>query len=367
MNICYLLTRSDALGGVQVHIKHLAGRLLDEGHTVTIIVGGKGAYYELLEKEKFNVISLKYLKKNINILFDVLALIELYLCLKRIKPDLISIHSSKAGVIGRLASSFLSVPSIFTAHGWAFTDGISKLKQEFYIVIERMMSHFCKRIITVSDYDLQLAIEKRISSKTKLSLVHNGMPEIEDRLLDKDFSKLIKLVMVARFDHQKDHPTLIDALTKLKVNNWSLDLIGTGPHEANIKERVKAFGLQDKVNFIGQVEDVVPYLNKSQIFLLISNWEGLPRSIIEAMRSGLPILASDVAGVKEMVEDGKNGYLIPRNNSRVLAEKIEYLLYNQEDIEYMAKQSLSIYASSFTFEKTFQSTFKIYKQLVELA
>ena len=166
MKICYLLTRSDALGGVQIHIRHLAKKMAEEGHEVTIIVGGTGVYYELLLENGCNVISIESLKKEINIFSDTLAFFQLLICLIRVKPDLISIHSSKAGVIGRVASFILRIPSVFTAHGWSFTDGISKRKQyitDYYFNYKQEPT----RTITIP-YDLIGIIEYIINNKLNL-------------------------------------------------------------------------------------------------------------------------------------------------------------------------------------------------------
>ena len=140
MRICYILTRSDALGGVQVHVKNFAKKMKSEGHEVNIILGGKGPYYQMLVTEGFSVISLKYLKQKINPFYDLLALIEIIKYLKAINPEILSTHSSKAGVLGRLASYILGIPALFTAHGWAVTEGVSRFNQNLYSKIESAMA-----------------------------------------------------------------------------------------------------------------------------------------------------------------------------------------------------------------------------------
>jgi len=363
MRICYILTRSDALGGVQVHVKNFAKKMKSEGHEVNIILGGEGPYYQMLVTEGFSVISLKYLKQKINPFYDLLALIEIIKYVKAINPEILSTHSSKAGVLGRLASYILGIPSLFTAHGWAFTEGVSRFNQYLYSKIETAMAPLSKKIITVSNYDFNLAIERKIVPQDKLIAIHNGMPEISMDLYANVVGKKVKIIMVARFDHQKDHLTLLTSLSEIKHLDWDLDLIGDGPLFDEIKNSASFLGINERINFVGQVEDVVPYLKDSQIFTLISNWEGLPRSIIEAMRSGLPIIATDVAGVKEMVGDEINGYLIPRKDVKTLAKRLESMINNQQVRLEMSKQSLKIFKEEFTLEKTFNKTFDVYMEI----
>ena len=365
MKICYILTRSDAIGGVQIHVKNFSKMMNEKMHDAYILVGEDGPYYKQLISEGHNVFSIKFLRKEINPIYDLLALIELVICLKRIGPEIVSTHSSKAGVLGRLASKLLNIPVIFTAHGWAFTEGVEGFKQFIYARVENLMAKITNKIITVSDYDLNLALQKNITDKHKMQRVHNGMPEISDKLLSNVRTDSLKICMVARFDEQKDHPTLIGALGEIKHLNWEIDFLGDGPLIDSVKKYAAENGIEDRVNFFGEVADVTPILSESQIFTLISNWEGLPRSIIEAMRSGLPIVASDVAGVNEMVRDGINGYLIPRKDIKTLSERLELVIKDKELRARMAEQSLKEYKKGFTLDKTFENTFALYEETIE--
>ncbi|HFV5407130.1 TPA: glycosyltransferase, partial [Escherichia coli] len=119
--------------------------------------------------------------------------------------------------------------------------------------------------------------------------------------------------MVARFCAQKDHETLLKAFSNIDKEKWRLTLIGGGDSKS-IKELAKKLNIDKNINFVGQTKNVVNFLNHSDVFLLISNWEGFPISILEAMRSSLPIIATDVGGVSEAVKHGYNGFLINKGN-----------------------------------------------------
>src|SRR5690606_31059154 len=124
------------------------------------------------------------------------------------------LHSSKAGILGRLASKSLAIPVIFTAHGWAFTEGVPDRRRKFYRFLERLMAKFGNMIITVSDYDRNLAIKYGVGNSRMIKTIHNGMPDIPHGRQDRNRSRTsIKLIMVARFDSQKNHSLLLEALS----------------------------------------------------------------------------------------------------------------------------------------------------------
>lgn len=136
----------------------------------------------------------------------------------------------------------------------------------------------------------------------------------------------MRLVMVARFQEQKDHAALFRALAGLTSLPWQLDLIGHGPLEEAAKRLALELGLGEWVRFHGLRNDVAEWLAKAQVFLLITNWEGFPHSILEAMRAGLPVVASDVGRINESVVEGETGFLVPRADVGALRERLSVLL-----------------------------------------
>lgn len=327
MRVCYLITKADEIGGAQVHVRDLAINMQDLGHDITVITGEKGALVNQLVSNNINVIIDENLQRSINPFLDLLAFISLRKKIKKISPDLLALHSSKAGILGRLVAKSLGIKSVFTVHGWAFADGISKFKRKMYIIIERFYATFLSdHIITVSEQDKKLALKYNVASNEIMTTVHNGVYGRVSNINYTSINKKIKLVMVARFSEQKDHKTLLMALSKIDSKLWSLDLIGKGKYLEQTKKLALDYNISRNVNFLGERNDVLELLQKSDVFILISNWEGYPLSILEAMSCGLPIIASDVGGVNEAVRDGYNGYLVPRNDSVYLEESIKKLI-----------------------------------------
>lgn len=364
MRIAYVITRSDSIGGAHVHVRDLALNLLREGHAVTVLVGGEGPFTEELATKGIPYRSLRYLVRPIRPGTDLRGLWELRAALAELRPDLVSTHSSKAGWIGRLAARSLGLPVIFTAHGWAFTEGVPERERWVYVLAERLASPFASRIITVSEYDRALALQYRIAPAHKLVAVHNGMPDVPPTLHARSEADPVCIVMVARFEPQKDHATLLRALEGLRELAWELELIGDGPLLESVRIEAGRLGLLDRVRFLGARKDVAERLAEAQLFVLISNWEGFPRSILEAMRAGLPVVASDVGGVREAVVEGETGYLVPRGDEKALRARLRQLITNASLRVKMGQAGRKRFEERFTFEHMFKKTLKVYEDVL---
>jgi len=365
MKICYIVTRIDEIGGAQIHVRDMACKMSKLGHEVSVISGKKydRQYLNELKKNRINVFHVKRLIREINLFSDLLALRKIMKVLRKIKPDLLSLHASKAGFLGRIAGVLTKITTLFTAHGWSFSEGVSMKKAIFYAAAEKLASYLVRKIINVCNYDKGLALKYGIAPSRKFTVIHNGMPDITPNLLAIPKKNHCRIVMTARFAPPKDHELLLLVLKKLEELPWHLDLIGTGPKEDEVKRIVGELGLNEKITFHGQTHRVAEILSRAQIFVLITNWEGLPRSIIEALRAGLPIIASNVGGISELVEHETNGYLIPRGDKRQLTEYLRILLSDSLQREYMGKESRTKYELGFTFNSMYGKTTAIYKEL----
>jgi glycosyltransferase involved in cell wall biosynthesis len=194
--------------------------------------------------------------------------------------------------------------------------------------------------------------------------VHNGMPDVDQGLRANPGRSPVRLAMVARFEAQKDHTTLFKALAHLRQQPWHLDLIGDGPLLPQAEGMVRELGLADRVRFWGQSMSVDQRLADAQVALLITNWEGFPRSILEAMRAGLPVVASAVGGVAESVRDGVNGFLIPREDVEGLRQRLGQLLTDPDLRVRMGRSGREQYERNFTLDHTVRKTLAVYREIV---
>jgi len=364
VRIVYVITRSDEIGGAHIHVRDFSLALLAQGHEVTVLAGGSGTFTDELQRHSIPFVPLRHLQRSIHPVRDVLALAEMRATLARIKPDLVSTHSAKAGWIGRVAAWSLRIPVIYTAHGWAFTDGVPARQARLYRWAERAASAFGDRTITVCEHDRALALKHSVATAAKMIAVHNGMPDVAPSLQSDAGKAPPRVVMVARFEQQKDHATALRALAGLVHLEWELDLVGDGPNMGDVQRLAAELGVADRVHFLGRRRDVAQILSASQIFILITNWEGFPRSILEAMRARLPVIATAVAGSGESVAEGSTGFLVPRADVDALRGRLALLLGDAELRAAMGSAGRRRYEERFLFGRTLERTVAVYREVL---
>ena len=366
MRIAYVITRADEIGGGQVHVRDVATAAQSAGHDVTVVAGSPGCLSEQLAERGVPFEAVPALVRPIAPWKDGLAVQQVRSVLRRLRPDLVSVHTSKAGWVGRLAAKLSGIPVVFTAHGWAFTEGVPAFRRRLYAWIERLAGPLADQIITVCDHDRALALAHRIAPPERIIRIHNGVHDIAagaavSRL---DGGGPVRIVMIGRFSPQKDHAGLLRALARLGDLPWQLWLIGGGSGQAAAAALARELRLADRVQLLGEREDARAFLERADICTLASHWEGLPRSILEAMCAGLPVVASDVGGVSEAVRDGVNGFLVSQTDSPALAERLACLLRDPILRRAMGRASRQRYETEFRFELMFERTVALYHRML---
>jgi glycosyltransferase involved in cell wall biosynthesis len=235
------------------------------------------------------------------------------------------------------------------------------------------MSWLTQRIICVSDFDKKLAQSVKLIPHSKLQVIHNGISQrvpseeekqdlIPETLFLQPKSKL-KILMVGRFAEPKRHDLLIQAFAKLDLetrNNVNLFFAGNGPLLSESEQLVEHLGLKNQIHFLGEIRNVSNLLNSVDIFVLISDREGLPISILEAMRAGLPVIASDVGGISELIQDQKNGFLIQNNQFDLIINCLQKLINSESLREQRGMTNRKIFEEKFTNEKMLKSLRQVY-------
>ncbi len=363
VKILFVITRADSFGGVQVHVRDLATRLLELGHEVRVVTGARGPFSDALAQRGISSVACPALQRAIHPLKDARAVIALRREINAFRPDIVSTHTSKSGIVGRLACALGGPPCLFTAHGWAFTTGVPEPRRSFYRVIERAMAPLATRIICVSEHDRQIAIAAGIKA-SRLVTIHNGMLDVPaSSRADPGGGDPVRIVMLARLAPQKDHRTLLHAFAA--VEGGHLDLAGEdGITSDAVRTLVHDLDLEDRVTFMGHQDDVAAVLAQSQIFALISHWEGFPRSTLEAMRAGLPVLVSDAGGAAEAVEDGVTGFVVSKVNIDETRDRLRALVASAERRRAMGSAGRRRYEEEFTFDRMFQQALDLYHEIV---
>jgi glycosyltransferase involved in cell wall biosynthesis len=266
--------------------------------------------------------------------------------LRRENVNLVHAHSSKAGLIGRVAAALAGqLPFVFTIHGWGFGSGRPVLQAALVLGAEWVSSWLVRKYIAVSEFDRKLGLAILPMKSAKIITICNGVP---DNKLLADPAAAQVIIMVARADPQKDHDTFAKSLRGLG-RNFQAWLVGGGTDDPNFVSRIRSLsGLpENQIRFFGASSNVSDLLSKASVFCLASRYEGLPLSIIEAMAAGLPIVASNVGGVPELVADGSNGWVVPKEDHAALGKRLAELLASPEDRARMGAASRARFTSEF--------------------
>ncbi|MDD4761915.1 MAG: glycosyltransferase, partial [Candidatus Pacebacteria bacterium] len=339
---------------------------------------------------------LKWLGNESGFLFykDFLALIELFRVLKKEKPEIVHLNSSKAGVIGALAGKMAGVKKIiFTAHGWVFSDeDLPFLKRFFYILVHKAAGFFQDKIINVSEHDRKLAIKYKVAPEEKLVTIKNGLDinyffnnlcskeearkKITDIIFNDEFliSKIntqqkdlggFWIGSIGRLVKEKNYKLFVEAVKILKENFQKEEekliffIIGDGYEKESLKLKIKNLELEKNIFLLGEIENAYRLLKAFDLFVLPSRKEGLPYTLIEAMAAEVPIVASRVGGMTEVLEEEK-GRLFNGGEANDLANKIKEVLEEKEETKKRREKAKKFAEVFLNQERMIQETEKIY-------
>ncbi len=314
------------IGGAQTHILDLVKELAEE-YEFHVISGFSGPLLDRLKSMEVKTYIAPNLIRSIHPLKDYKAMSEIAGLLRRIRPDIVHLHSSKAGIVGRAVAAALGIPVVFTVHGWAFTEGAPPLNRLIGWVLEFCLAPLASEMIAVSRYDAQLAKRLHVAVGLRLTVVHSGIPDIVSPKKPQH-TPMVLGVMVARFSPPKDQQLVLRALAQ--VPDLQLMFVGGGELLEESKVLALELGVWDRVTFVGEASDVTPYLWAADFFALASRYEGFPIVILEAMRAGLPVLASDVGGVSEAVDRWETGLLIGKDSLEQWIDALRRIKDNRE-------------------------------------
>lgn len=361
-SLMYVITKSD-IGGAQGNVLDLI-KAFSCHYSLYLVVGSSGPLTDDVLKLNFPVHVLPSLTRNINPYKDWYSVREMMCLIYKLKPDLIHAHSSKAGIIARIAGYLCKVPTVFTAHGWGFSPGTPKLRRRVAFIAEKILAPISSRVICVSESDRQLALKIGVGNHRVLQTVRYGI--YDDAVIQAQLTiQPPRLIMVARFNEQKDQVTLLKAIAQLQHFSGHIDFVGSGPSLESCKALADSLGISQKVSFLGDRRDVPDLLARSQIFVLSTHYEGLPISILEAMRSGLPVIGSSVNGIPEEIEHGISGLVVPPRDPFALAAAIQTLSESPDLRLSMGKAARQKFEQEFTIDRMILETQLVYEEALK--
>jgi glycosyltransferase involved in cell wall biosynthesis len=365
MRIAYVITRADAVGGATIHVRDMASAMLARGHEVLVLVGGTGPVTQQFTAAGVPFHSLRHLRRSVHPVRDVLALREITAVLRAFAPGLVSAHTAKAGWLARAAASRLKLPVIYTPHGLPMEGRFTGAASLVFALAERAASRWTTAVICVSEAEKAVALANGVASAAQIHVVHNGVRDVPPEFRASPRCEPVRICSVARFAAPKDHATLLVALASLRARAWSLELIGDGPLMSRTRRLAERLGIAERATFRGYQPDPEPVLAAAQLFVLSTRSEALPRSVLEAMRAGLPVVASDVGGVGEAVEHGVTGLLVPPDDAESLATSLDEMITGTALRGRFGEAARAAYERRFRLERTIEETVRVYRAIMD--
>ena len=357
MKILYGITKSN-FGGAQRYVFDLAIATKKRGHDVVVLCGGQDVLVEKLAKEKIKVISLNELQRDIAIAKEFSSFFRILKVLREERPDVFHINSSKMGGLGGLAGRLAGVGKIiFTTHGWAFNEPRPAWQKSFIKFFTWLTILFAHKTICVSEKTRE-DVEKWPFIKNKLVVIHNGIARFDPApRVDQTFT----VGTIAELHKIKGLDVLLTAWSKfIKKHQAKLAVVGEGEEGSNLKNMAKNLGISDSVTFKGFVDNARTLLSGFDIFCMPSRSEGLPFALLEAGLAGLPVIATTVGGIPEIIESGINGVLIPVEDAETLFSTLILLAEDENLRKRLGMNLKSSIQENFSFEKMVKETFALY-------
>ena len=321
--VLFVITQSE-LGGAQRFLSNLISHLDRDIYEFLVAVGssGNGDFLRVLKARGIPCQTLKFLKRE-PALSDIKAVFEIRGLIKNYRPDVLFLNSCKAGFIGSLASVFPmkinAMKVIYRIGGWTFNDPWPKWKKWFYIILEWLSAKWKDVIIVNNQYDLEQAKKLKIRPRMQTVLVHNGIEvykldlmqseEARTRLLDRaekysgrDVQAKNIVGTIANFYPAKGLEYLVGAAEYFSNDkDLVFFIIGDGELKPELEKMILEKGLEKKVFLLGQIPDAYRFLPAFDVFVLPSVKEGFPWTLIEAMSAKLPVIATDVGAIPEII------------------------------------------------------------------
>lgn len=365
MHILFLITKSE-VGGAQTHVAQLAQFLIAQRHGVAIMSAPGGWLEKEAKKLGARFFPNPFLVNSANPLRLVKAGRCLIQAVRDFQPDILACHSTAAGLLGRFTIRN-RIPTLFTAHGWGFTQGAPILRRVILPILERFAARFSSKIICVSQNDLRLAQRHHIAPKEKLVQIYNGV-EIPHPIT-KQLSNRVCIFFIGRLAPPKDPIMLIKAVQHLPEpirQRVNVTIIGDGPDQHNLASAIHDAGLDTIVELAGSLsrDKTIERLQcEADLFVLPTHWEGFPYSILEAMACGVPVIASNVGGIAEAV-DATCGILVPPNDERALREALTSLITNPQQRRAMGEAGKEKASRIFSVQSMCQRTLVTYEEVL---
>jgi glycosyltransferase involved in cell wall biosynthesis len=368
------------VGGTRTHMELLLEHIDKSKFDVTLVcsTARNPQFTEELSKFENEGIKVRVINmvREVSPLRDALSLLQLYFYLRGRSFDVVHTHSSKAGMLGRLAARWASVPAIIhTPHAFAFQGDSNRLARRLFLKAERLAGRWTTALLCVSEGERQVAIKNKVIEPRKALVIDNSVDlKPVDHAFDSRPScwpgsdpaqRGLVVGTVADLRPQKGLGHFIRAAKYVleRPERVSFLIIGHGWLRDELNALIASCHIQERVKIISVRKDIWQYYALMDVFVLTSLWEGLPYAILEAMAMSKPVVATDISGCRDIVVDGKTGLLVPPRDDRAIAGAILKLLADAPLRKRMGEQGRQLVEQKYRIESKIKELEKTYERL----
>jgi len=379
--VLHVITRLEAGGAPNTLLLLLEG-LSARGIAVELATGlTEPPAEDLLDQARelgFPIHVIPSLRRDLHPLHDLAALFSLWRLMRRIRPVLVHAHTSKGGFMGRLAALLAGVKiRLYTPHGTVLTGYFGSTAEKIFAWLERLSARWTTRIIGLNRLESEAYLAAGIGRAHQHRQIENGIELERFSPLPEDLRRQrrheegigddeVVMITVGRLVPVKDQLTLIAALGQLAEDlpAWRLMIVGEGPERSALEERTRSLGLTDRIAFLGQREDVPGLLGLSDLFVLTSVNEGFGLVLVEAMAGALPVIATAVGGIPEVVIEAETGLLVPAGDPPALARALERLLIDPDLRQRLGTRGREIARERYGVDRMVEKTIALYEEVL---
>jgi len=366
MKVLHIITRMNT-GGPAVFLDHLTSAMNDLGTQSTIAFGfceANETDYSDNNLMRAELIRIKTLHRTLNPIDDIRAFVQIRKIIKEVKPDIINTHTSKAGVLGRIAAKTTNPKPkvVHTFLGHLIYGYFSRSKIWIFITIEKIMTRFTSAAIAVTAETKRSLISEGVGRKLNWEIIRIGIPVTKPDKNDLSPSSKLKILWVGRFTDIKDPGFAVETMRELSQripNNFELIMVGGG----ELFEEIVKLAANLPIRFVGVLKEPFKMIQNFDLLMMTSKNEGLPLVILEAANCLRATVSTNVGGISEFIENDSNGYLVPRNN-KLMAEKIIFLASDKERLRNSGINARHLLEKSFSDKQMARLHFNLYSSLV---
>lgn len=366
---------AEAAGGVEKYLEDLF-KYSDSDKFENILICSQNYECQKFKPLVKKIITIK-MAHQVDVILDLKAESTIRKVIQQENPDIVYAHSSKAGALARIANIGINNKVIYNPHGWAFNeDKIGVKKQVKHILfknIEKIETRFTDKIICISSFEKKTALNNHIAPEEKLQVMYSGIDFDNFRQVSKVRKNYLKIPensfivgMVARITETKAPDIFIDAakIIKKAIPNAFL-LVGDGDMRSIIEKKIKKYNLTDSCVITGWVDDVSDYMQLMDVGTLLSRWEGFGLVLPEYMYSRVPIVATNICGIPDVIKNNYNGILVKVNDSDEVANAVIKFYKNEDFKQKIVKNAAKDVLKRFNVERTVRQTEHIYMTLIK--